>query len=131
MALEVPKEKLIEMLVNNKLVDFLIKQSVVKKGDSICYGKLLGVSKEDLRVYFIKHGYPGLRIPRYQIRTEPSGNEGQTEWTLNDGLYQVWYSERNTSHYIFSTESREVFEAYWIDENLDTWEGVLNKEWVL
>ena len=131
MALDIPKEQLIELLVSDKLLDFLLKESVVKKGDLICYAKLLGLSKADLRVYFIKHGYPGLRIPRNQIRKGPSGDEGQTEWTLNNGLYQVWYSERNTSHYTFSTESREVFEAYWIDKNLNEWEELLNKEWVL
>ena len=131
MALDFPKDQLIEMLVSKKLLNFLLKESVVKKGDLICYGKLLGLNKEDLRVYFIKHGYPGLRIPRNKMRKGPSGDEGQTEWTFNNGLYQVWYSERNTSHYTFSTESQEVFEAYWIDKNLGQWEELLNNEWVL
>jgi len=106
--LNTTKDQLIELFVNDKLFGFLMK-----KGDLICYGKMLGISLEDLRVYFEQHGYPGLNVPRNPRRTTPEGGEGDTVWIMKDGVYTVWYIERNTPVQEFSTDSKPTFEAWW------------------
>jgi len=60
---EIPKDQLIEMFVNKTLFNFLPKKQAIKKGDTICYGKMLGITAADLRSYFAGHGLPGLDIP--------------------------------------------------------------------
>lgn len=128
---EIPKDKLIEMFVNKTLFNFLMKQNVIKKGDTICYGKMLGISMEDLQDYFKHNKYPGFDIPRYQIRESPDGGEGDSEWTLEDGMYKAWYTERNTHTCVFSSDSKAVFKDYWIKRNSEEWENRLTSEWIL
>jgi hypothetical protein len=131
MTLETPKDQLIEMFVNKSLFNFLMKKNIIKKGDTICYGKLLGITAEDLRTYFAQHGFPGLNIHRNKIKTSPDGGEGDSEWTCENGEYKVWYTERNTHTCVFSTHSKTAFEKYWIKENFYEWEYLLNNVWVL
>jgi len=127
---ETSKDQLLEMLVIKTLFNFLLKKNIIKKGDIICYGKMLGITVEDMRVYFTTHGFPGLNIPCHQIKQIPRGGEGDTEWTLKDGIYQVWYTERNDHNPVFSTTSKAEFEAYWASERFSSWEYKLNHEWV-
>ncbi|MEQ9593087.1 MAG: hypothetical protein RLN86_10825 [Cyclobacteriaceae bacterium] len=131
MELSTPKASLVEMFVKGSLFTFLMKQGIIKKGDLICYAKLTGITMEDFHSYCKKHGYPGLDIPKHQVRTSPRGEEGQTEWTMEDGVYKVWYSERHTSTCVFTATSKEEFRSYWLKEIDDTWSYRLNREWVL
>ena len=124
------KDQLLEMFVSNTLFNFLLKRNVIRKGDTICYGKMLDISVEDMRAYFAANGFPGLNIPRHQIRQTPHGGEGDTEWTLKDGLYEVWYTERNDHNPVFSTASKAEFEAYWASKTFYSWEYKLNQEWI-
>jgi hypothetical protein len=130
MTPETSKHELIKMFVDNTLFNFLLKKNVIKKGDTICYGHMLSISVEDLRTYFEQYGYPGLDIPRHQIKKSPQGGEGDSEWTLEKGVYKVWYTERNTPTCVFTTDSKEAFKAYWIKENFYHWEYRLNEVWV-
>src|SRR6187551_1832030 len=110
--LNTPKDQLIDMLVNKTLFSFLMKKNFIKKGDVICYGKMLGISSADLRAYFEQHGYPGLVIPRQLRPTSPEGGEGDTVWTFKDGVYTVWYFERGEAVEDFSTDSKATFEDW-------------------
>lgn len=130
-VLDTPKDQLIEMLVNKSLFGFLMKKKFIKKGDLICYGKMLQITGEDLYIYFEKHGYPGLNIPRKRVSTSPEGGEADTVWTFNEGRYTIWYIERNTPFEEFSTDSKEDFEAWWKKHALESWEFTLNHEWKL
>jgi hypothetical protein len=123
------KDELIEMLVNKTLFSFLIKKNLIKKGDLVCYGKMLDISMNDVRAYFENRGYPGLNIPRKEIPTNPDGSEGDTVWTFKDGEYAVWYIERNTPGKEFSTTSKEDFETWWKEHIMGVWEYELNNEW--
>ena len=131
MTLHVTKAELVEMFVKGSLFTFLMKQKVIKKGDSVCYASLTGITMDDFHTYCREHGYPGLDIPRNQIRISPQGEEGQTEWTLEDGVYKVWYSERHTSTCVFATTSKEEFRSHWLKEIEETWSYRLNRDWVL
>ncbi|MBA4054177.1 MAG: hypothetical protein C0490_05645 [Marivirga sp.] len=131
MITEIPKDRLIEMFINKSLFSFLLKKKIIKKGDTISYGKILGVTADDLRAYFNVHGYPGLDIQRNQVKKSPSGGEGDSEWTFENGVYKVWYTERNDPICVFSTDSREAFQEYWVKENFHEWEYRLNESWVL
>ncbi len=130
-SLDLPKDQLIKMLVDKTLFGFLMKKNIIRKGDLICYGRLLNITGADLQGYFDQHGYPGLAIPRKMVRTSPEGSEGDTVWTCKDGLYTVWTIERNTPFEEYSTESRSDFETWWKKHELGLWERTLNNEWTL
>jgi len=131
MILNTTKHQLIEMLVNKTLFSFLMKKNIIKKGDVVCYGKILDITADDLRVYFEQHGYPGLTIPRKLRPTTPEGSEGDTVWTFKEGMYTVWSFERNEAVEDFSTESKETFEAWWKEHSMGVWTYKLNDEWKL
>lgn len=118
------------MFVNKSLFNFLLKKQIIKKGDTICYGKILGITTADLRAYFKIHGYPGLDVSRNQMKRSPNGGEGDSEWTFENGLYKVWYTERNTATCVYTTDSKSEFHEYWIKENFFEWEHRLNEVWV-
>lgn len=112
MNLNVSKDQLIKMLVDKTLFNFLMKKNFIRKGDLICYGKMLDINVEDLCAYFEKNGYPGLNKPRHEVKTKPEGGEGDTIWTKEDSVYTVWFIERNIPEPEFSTESKEAFESW-------------------
>lgn len=129
--LSASKDQLISMLVNKTLFSFLMKKNIIKKGDLVCYGKLLGISVIDLRTYFEQHGYPGLVVPRKMRPASPEGGEGDTVWTFKNNVYTVWYFERGEAVEDFATDSKETFEAWWKEHSLGVWEYHLNHEWRL
>jgi hypothetical protein len=123
------KDQLIKMFVNNTLFSFLMKQNRIKKGDLVCYGKMLDITLDDVRAYFENNGYPGLNIPHKTRPTSSDGSEGDTVWTFKDGVYAVWYIERNIPVEEFSTTSKEDFEGWWKEHIMGVWEYKLNNEW--
>ena len=131
MVMNTPKDELIKMLVNKTLFGFLMKKNLIKKGDMVCYGRILGISTEDLREHFEKNGYPELNVPRKLIKSTPEGSEGDVVWTLNNGVYKVWQFERGEPFEEFSTESKPAFETYWKDHILKFMSYHLNNEWRL
>ncbi|HCR54300.1 MAG TPA: hypothetical protein DIW27_07790 [Cytophagales bacterium] len=131
MSTNLTKMQWVEKFVKGDLFSFLMKNNIIKKGDSICYAKITGITMEDFHMYCSKNGYPGLDIPRHQIRTSPLGEEGQTEWTLENNVYKVWFSERNTSYLVYETTSQLEFRTYWLKEMEQVWSYRLNREWIL
>jgi hypothetical protein len=87
MITSLSKHQLIKMYLDNSLYSWLLKNQLLKKGDSFKYGNIMGVTIADLKIYFEEFGYPGLTIPRKVIPTEPDGDEGETLWTLKNGVY--------------------------------------------
>lgn len=123
----IDKNKWVEMFLTETLYDFLLKHHYVKKGESNSYASMGGITADDLKSYCEEYGFPGVNVPAHKIKTTPKGGEAETEWTLEHGVYTVWYSERNTSTWIFRTESKMEFEQYWIKENMESWVEKLNK----
>lgn len=124
----IPKSQLVEMFVEGTLFNFILKKGIFKEGEKDCYARITGITMKDLHTYCQQRGYPGLDIPKHEIRTTPIAEEGQTMWTMEDGVYKVWYSERNASTCVFTTNSKEDFRAYWLKEIEQTWNYRLNRE---
>jgi len=129
--LDTPKDELIKMLVNKTLFGFLMKKNLIKKGDRVCYGRMLGISTEELRDHFEKNEYPGLNVPRKLIRSTSEGSEGDVVWTLNNNFYKVWQFERGEPFEVFSSDSKSAFEAWWKEHILTLMAHHLNNEWTL
>jgi hypothetical protein len=123
------KHQLIKMYLDNSLCSWLLKNQLLKKGDSFKYGNIMDVTIADLKTYFEEFGYPGLAIPRKSIPTEPDGDEGETLWTLKNGVYTVWFIERGVPFSQFTTQSREEFETFWKKGLLEAYEVKLNYLW--
>jgi hypothetical protein len=129
MTTSLSKNDLIKMYLNDSLYSWLLKNQLLKKGDSFKYGNIMDVTIDDLKIYFEEFGYPGLAISRKSIPTEPDGDEGETLWTLKNGVYTVWFVERGVPFTQFTTQSREEFEFFWKKGLLEAYEVKLNYLW--
>ena len=116
------KDELIKMFISGDLFSYLMKANLIKKGDMVNYGALLALGTEDLRSWFEKNGYPGLK-------TSPPGGECDYAWTLRDGVYEVVFIERNLEFPEFSTTSRQEFEAWWKNYTLKQYTAKLGYTW--
>ncbi len=119
-----PKAELVNMFITGDLFSYVMKMGLVKKGDSVNYAQLLDLGEEDLKSWFQAKGYPG-------IRTSPRGSECEYTWALHEGVYTVYFIERNTEFLEFSTTSKEEFETWWKKYTLERYTAKLKYTWTL
>ena len=105
------KEEIIRLFIENKLRRFAIDSELVKPGEVFSLGKLFNLTKNDIKEYFERNGYPafeesGRYIPPYQ-------SDNQTCWSFINGEYCAVYYERDTTSTEYATHSREEFQEYW------------------
>lgn len=123
MAPPITKDQLIGLFIKD-LFSYLMKWNYIRKGDSVSYAKLLDLGEDDLRRWFEKNGYPGLK-------DSPRGGENEYTWTLREGVYEVVFIERNLEFPEFSTTSKEEFESWWRAYTLRLYLGKLQLTWTL
>lgn len=126
-----PKHELFRMIVDNTIDHFLLENKLVSRGIPFSYSELFEITEEDILRYFEEHGHPALTIPERDIRSEPRGGEAETEWTYKDGLYYIWFTERNTTYHYFKSDSKQQFERYWINGERDHWRDVVTRKRIL
>ena len=118
----ISKDQLISLFIKGDLFSYLMKWNYIKKGDTVNYAQLLDLREEDLRRWFEKNGYPG-------IRDSPRGGENDYVWSLKEGVYEVAFIERNLEYPEFTTTSKEEFETWWKASTLEQYFNKLNYTW--
>jgi len=117
------KDQLIELFIKKDLFSYVTKWGLIKKGDTVNYAALLDLSEADLRRWFEKQGYPGLK-------SSPDAGECEYAWSLRDGVYEVVFIERNLESPEFSTTSKAEFERWWKQYTLERYTAKLQSSWV-
>lgn len=123
-APNITKDQLIDLFIKKDLFSYLMKWNYIKKGDTVNYAQLLDLGEEDLRRWFEKNGYPG-------IKASPRGGECEYAWSLREGVYEVVFIERNLEFPEFSTTSKNEFEAWWKEYTLELYTAKLQYTWKL
>jgi hypothetical protein len=123
----ISKDDLIQQLIEGQLMHYVTKHQLVKKGERFTYGSLLSISAEDIKKFLDRRGYPSIKDS--EATRLPYHGDWETIWTLEDGLYCAVWLERGTTTTLFSTPSREDFQAWWNAHLLEEYTGALDYPW--
>lgn len=121
------KDDLIRLLVEGQLMQYVISNQLVKKGERFTYAALFELTAGDLNNYFDQHEFPQLK--NSDASRPPLNGDFETVWTLEDGEYCAVWLERGTTSNLYSTRSKEEFQHWWNNNLLEGYVYQLTYPW--